>query len=591
VTDATAPKPKPTASGSFDKTPLANVLVYMHDRKLSGTVEVESEGRTDQIYFQQGFPARVRVDEPTEPLGRVLLEMNLITDEAFTKSLMALGGGKGLQGRILIEQGALDLPGLVKGLREQLRRKLVKVFAIKDARYAYYDELNLLQAYGGGESIRVDPYPILLSGVRYAYQEDRLAPVLARIEGQALRVPEAAKVEERFDLREEDRTIVACLRAQPLTLDAIVAAKIASDRDVRTLAYCLVLTRLAELSRATQAAVALPAAPPAGPDAAPVPPPAAPSARGSVLPPPPPPPKAKPPRIPSAARLPAQGKRASRPDVPAAPPGTSPEQIATREEIVKRAEEIDSEDYFIMLGATREDSEDDLRARYFALAKKWHPDRLHAGLEELRPTFEYIFANLTEAYGTLTDLQKRQRYLEMVREGTGTPADQRKIQTILDAAMNAQKAEVCLRRKNYEEAEQYCRLAIEGNPDDGEAQGLLGWILLTRRETDLPVQDILAILKKAVELSPQSERINFYIGMTLKRTGESAAVTYFRRAAEINPRNFDALREVRLFEMRRDQKAGAPGKRSTIPPGGAARAAKGDDQEKKGLFGKLFGKK
>lgn len=243
-----------------------------------------------------------------------------------------------------------------------------------------------------------------------------------------------------------------------------------------------------------------------------------------------------------------------------------------------RAEELDTQDYFVMLGATHEDSEDALRAKYFALAKKYHPDRVPPGLDDLRETLDYVFANLTEAYTTLTDIDKRRRYLELLREGSGTPADQRKIANIVDSAMNLQKAEVCLRRKNYEEAERLCKLSLEVDAEDGEAIGLLAWIQLHRREVGMPVSDLVARLKQAVSLVPGSEKLNFYVGTALKRAGDGvAAVTYFRRAAEINPRNVDAIREVRLYEMRRDR-------RTTAPP-----EPKKDD--KVGLFGKIFGKK
>jgi tetratricopeptide (TPR) repeat protein len=264
--------------------------------------------------------------------------------------------------------------------------------------------------------------------------------------------------------------------------------------------------------------------------------------------------------------------------VPAPPADAPPEVLATREEIIARAAALDTEDYFVMLGASQEDSEEQLRSRYFALAKKYHSDRMPPGLEDLKETLDYVFTNLTEAYQTLTDGDKRRRYLELLREGSGTPADQRKIANIVDNAMNLQKAEVCLRRKNYEEAERFCRLAAEADPDDGEAIGLLAWIQLHRREPGLPVTDLVARLRQAIDLVPRSEKVNFYLGTALKRSGEPmAAVVYFRKAAEINPRNVDAIREVRLYEMRRDRG-------STMPP-----EAKKD--EKVGIFGKLFGKK
>ena len=62
----------------------------------------------------------------------------------------------------------------------------------------------------------------------------------------------------------------------------------------------------------------------------------------------------------------------------------------------------------------------------------------------------------------------------------------------------------------------------------------------------------------------------------LKRVGRSSdAIRDFRKAAELNPRNTDAVREVRLFNIR----AGS----TPMGPRG------GDD--KPGMLGKLFGRK
>ena len=76
---------------------------------------------------------------------------------------------------------------------------------------------------------------------------------------------------------------------------------------------------------------------------------------------------------------------------------------------------------------------------------------------------------------------------------------------------------------------------------------------------------------------PRYERALFYRGMLLKRAGRGdKAIRDFRLAAEINPRNLDAVREVRLHEMRK-RSGGGPSEHPRSGPQG-------------GLFGKLFKK-
>ena len=75
--------------------------------------------------------------------------------------------------------------------------------------------------------------------------------------------------------------------------------------------------------------------------------------------------------------------------------------------------------------------------------------------------------------------------------------------------------------------------------------------------------------------------------MLHKRAGNPhAAVKDFRKAAELNPRNIDAVREVRLHEMR--------SQKGSLPPPASGKRKGGSNPPpppaKTGIFGKLFKK-
>lgn len=268
-----------------------------------------------------------------------------------------------------------------------------------------------------------------------------------------------------------------------------------------------------------------------------------------------------------------------------------PELQSKRAEIISRAEKIENQSYFEMLGIGKEASPDSIRDTYFKLAKVYHPDRAQAGLEDLKETLEFIFSNLTEAYATLTDKEKRNRYLSLLKEGGGTLADQKKIQSVVEAAMNFQKAEVCFRRKDYAEATRLCGLALEAGPDDPEYQALAAWIQMHTRGPTEKIDDIVEALKKAQAAAKESEKTNFYLASALKRAGlDQQAVIYFKRASIANPRNLDALRELRLYEMRKEKGGNAKSgsvKGTSVKGGGAKPKGKADEG---GLFGRLFKK-
>ena len=76
-------------------------------------------------------------------------------------------------------------------------------------------------------------------------------------------------------------------------------------------------------------------------------------------------------------------------------------------------------------------------------------------------------------------------------------------------------------------------------------------------------------------------------GLLYKRLGMAdMAMRDFRRTAELNPKNIDAAREVRLYTMRTSRPSMPAVKLSSQPPPSDG-GPKGDD---KGLLGRLFKK-
>jgi hypothetical protein len=49
----------PVAQGSFAQTPFAHILVYLHVKQMSGTLEVTGDQHSAAIYFRDGSPAKI----------------------------------------------------------------------------------------------------------------------------------------------------------------------------------------------------------------------------------------------------------------------------------------------------------------------------------------------------------------------------------------------------------------------------------------------------------------------------------------------------------------------------------------------------
>ena len=75
--------------------------------------------------------------------------------------------------------------------------------------------------------------------------------------------------------------------------------------------------------------------------------------------------------------------------------------------------DIENDDYYKVLGIERNATEDDIRKNYRKLSLKYHPDRNQDNIVEC----ERIFKRIGEAYGILSDKQKRTIYDQVGKQG------------------------------------------------------------------------------------------------------------------------------------------------------------------------------
>ena len=508
-----------TAQGALSKTPLAHLIVYCLERKLRGTLILRPEGNDDNaaadvVSLVDGFPAKLRIPDPIEHLGRILLELGAIDDVAFNESLMALGRNEGLQGQILMRSGRINAATLERGLRAQISRKLGVLFSRPETtRYAYYDGADYLQRYGGPELFPVDPTAVIFASIRSNPSMPHAEATLERVSGMPLRVRPSVDV-ARLDLTRAESELFAALRAAPMTAAQLTAA--GEPRTAKLLTYGLLLLKVIEPLQ-TEA-----------PRVSPVP-----AVRASIASPAPRPSVASP--------------------APVVAPSGDPQR---RAEIVAKARAVTKESHFQVLGLTPQSTAEDAKAAYFQLVKRWHPDRLPNDLVDLKDDVARVFALMADAYQTLTDSDKRTRYLQDNQGAGGTPQDQEEVARILDASNAFQKADFYVNKGQLAEAEPFANKAYAIEPKDADHVAVWCWIQANKadRRDGGKYDDLVTKLELALLDNPKNERARFYRGMLLKMAGRMGeAIRDFRDVAEANPRHVEAVREVRLYTMRNDR--------------------------------------
>jgi curved DNA-binding protein CbpA len=548
--------PQPTAAGTLAATPMQHLLVYALERRLGGSIVLETpQGERSAFEVEAGVPTKAKTSHPVIHLGRVLLEMGAISETTLRDTLARVAKEKILHGRLLLAEHAIDEPTLNDALREQLARKIQWMATLPPQTvYGFYEGASFLSRWGA-EPTPVEPLALIWRAIRSYESPQRIEATLARLPRQKLRLhPEAQPARFRFSQR--DQIVLDLLRAKPQSLRELLDSEVADEASVKRVLYALAVTRHLEL----------------GADTKPI------GICGVLRAQPPPAPQRKA-RATTGARRQSRGHEAAEAAAAAAAAAeqapASPEIAGLRQELVERARQIPGEDYYQILGVARDAAPAAIQAAFFKLAKRWHPDRLPVELVDVRELVMRTFARMSEASQVLSDSQRRAEYDQLLAQGGGSSEEQEQVQTVMRALINHQKAQVWLKKRNLAEAEEHAKRAVDDDPTQADYLALYAWILSQKPErADGKLEDLIKMLDQAASKEPANERVRFYRAQLLKRAGRtSEAMREFRWIVEHDPRNLEAAREIRLFEMRKSQTN--EGSSSASKPVGR-------------LFGKLF---
>jgi curved DNA-binding protein CbpA len=270
-----------------------------------------------------------------------------------------------------------------------------------------------------------------------------------------------------------------------------------------------------------------------------------------------------------------------------------------QEDITRKLHFYNNADYYEILEIARQATNGEIKAAYYQLAKKYHPDRYRqAEHEQLRSRLETLFARITQAYETLGEAGSRASYDSKLRTGNinrvnqslpttnplpsiplssaplskpvaqsgnlkspgsspgssespapvvthavvsepvqGTsPADQK------GAEYYFQQGRARLERKEYHAAIHLLREAVKIDSTKASYHFFLGNALLrnprTRREAD-------EHLTKSAELDPYNSQIRVKLGILYKEVGlKKRAEQYFKAALSLDPDNRAAKKEL-----------------------------------------------
>jgi tetratricopeptide (TPR) repeat protein len=223
-------------------------------------------------------------------------------------------------------------------------------------------------------------------------------------------------------------------------------------------------------------------------------------------------------------------------------------------------ERLRKKNNFEIIGVTEKATDDDVRSKYNELAKMYHPDKIRAGAAaELLEVRRELFGLITEAFNGIETEAQRYEYANDLAQGRmGSEEELNKVQSVLHAETLFKKAEILSKVKKYDEALHHIEEAIGLKPDDVEFKIFRAYYAYRHAQRiggadadpQIAIKAILGLMKNDANIASGY----MFLAQLYKDAGkQDVAVKYFEKVLEYDERNPDAMREVRLANMRADK--------------------------------------
>jgi tetratricopeptide (TPR) repeat protein len=161
-----------------------------------------------------------------------------------------------------------------------------------------------------------------------------------------------------------------------------------------------------------------------------------------------------------------------------------------------------------------------------------------------------LFQRIGEAYETLSNKVKRQRYLLELQGDKREDRDEAKI--IIEAENAFQRGVVLLNKNNFAQAHKELEKAVNLYQEEPEYLCYLGWAKFKSAAGDaIMLEQAKELIQKSIRLNPNLDKGHLFHGYMLKEAGRlPEAEKKFERAIQCNQKCTEALRELRLINLR-----------------------------------------
>jgi CheY-like chemotaxis protein/tetratricopeptide (TPR) repeat protein len=473
-----------TPGPGLGRTSFPELLFLLYRKSFSGLLTLTREGGQKQIFFLNGFPVHVQSSFRAENLGRSLVRMGRISEDAYLACLRYMEEKRCGPAEALVETGLVSAHELPPILRALQRENLLHCFTWDNAVYEIRRGADLVARVPVFE---MDPLSVIAEGLLSRSSAEWLSnEFLSCVDRYVRPSGDLARYYPQLSFHLPVSDLDSLIDGTRRVGD-LVERFMENWVDLLASLRILLVLKMVELSDTpTSAAAATPEPAVAWP-----------------------------------------GGEA---------PATAVVDPDLEEKVLRTYLQMKSQNYFDLLGVGIGAREEEIERAYLDRAQVFHPDRLqHLSSTEVRDKGKEVFSAITQAYEVLRDPVRRAKYLDSL-------AAEPQVATGLAAAEEEfRKGERFLQQEKWANAQACFIQALRLNPKEPEYYLQLGWVMYQNYRTagnEAAVTRAVNFLRQALGMNPQDDRAFYYLGRIYQDRGqEEVARQLFLRALKHNPQN------------------------------------------------------
>jgi Flp pilus assembly protein TadD len=237
------------ARGTVQDRPWGRTLSFVADRRFSGELVVDSEGRRYSVGFDDGAVVAAASPLATDAAVRVALTSGLVTSSQVAEINRMVAARPELDEVDAVAAAAkLGTDQIDRLRRRVIAHRAIRGFALERGDFVLTEDRQL--AFTAAHAI--DVRALIYLGARTHMTEQRLLQELARVgPGFQLRADAIGSLPQ-YGFGEAEKPVLAALRAAPVAvLDLDAVAPELDARTVRAVVYALAVTNALEIAQAS----------------------------------------------------------------------------------------------------------------------------------------------------------------------------------------------------------------------------------------------------------------------------------------------------------------------------------------------------